>query len=103
MTAVLSLRRDDFDDLGGRLQLVEADELGGRGGLDLGKRNDFLLLRGAGAGLLLLHQLVEAFHVHGQTTFAGHQLGEVERETVGVVELESDDAADYRATVRKVN
>ena len=35
MTAVLSFRFDDFDDLRGSLQRVEADELGGRGGLDL--------------------------------------------------------------------
>ena len=82
MTAVLSLTADDFEDFGGRLQFVEADELRGRGGLDLGEFDDLLLLRGAGAGLLLFHQLVEAGHIHGQPALAGHQFGEVEGEAV---------------------
>ena len=33
---------DDFEDVGRRLQLVVADKLGGRGGLDLGEVDDFL-------------------------------------------------------------
>src|SRR5690606_10803054 len=42
----------------------------------------------AGAVLLLLHQLVEAGHVHGQALLAGHQRGEVGREAVRIVEQE---------------
>ena len=68
--------------------MIEADEFGGRLGLDLGQLDDGLLLRGAGAGALLFHQLFETFLVHGQAAFAGHQLSEVEREAVGVVEFE---------------
>ena len=85
----LVLERHDFEHLGRRFQLVVADKLRGRGGLDLRKRNDFLLLRGAGAGALLFHQLFKTRRVHGQTAFARHQLGEVEREAVGVVKFES--------------
>ena len=80
MTAVLSFSDDDFQNLGLHREVVEADELRGCGGFDLRKRNDFLLLRSAGAGALLFHQLFEAGRVHGQTAFAGHQFGEVERE-----------------------
>ena len=86
----LVLHADDFEDFGRRLQFVVADELGGRGGLDLGEFDDLLLLRGAGAGLLLVHQLVEAGDINGQAALAGHQLGEVEREAVGVVELKGN-------------
>ena len=50
----LVLYGDDFEDFGGRLQFVVADELGGRGGLDLGEFDDLLLLRGAGASAFLL-------------------------------------------------
>ncbi len=84
----LVLHADDFEHLGGRLQLVVADELGGRGGLDLGEFDDLLLLRGAGAGLLLFHELVEAGDINGQAALAGHQLSEVEGKAVGVVEQE---------------
>jgi hypothetical protein len=69
--------------------MIVADEFRGRGGLDLRQRNDFLLLRGPGAGALLLHQFVKTVNIHGQTAFARHQFGQVERETVGVVKLES--------------
>ena len=93
MTAVLSFDADNFEDLGGRLELVVADEIGGRGRSRLGELDDLLLLGGAGAGPLLVHQLVEAGDINGQAALAGHQLGEVEREAVGVVELESATAS----------
>src|ERR1019366_2483382 len=86
----LVLERHDFQDRGLHREGVEANELRGRGGLDLRKRNDFLLLRGAGAGALFFHQIFKTVLVHGQAAFARHQLGEVERETVGVVKLESE-------------
>ena len=89
MTAVLSFTPTTSSDFGRRLQLVVADELGGRGGLDLGEFDDLLLLRGAGARFLLFHELVEAGDINRQPALAGHQLGEVEREAVGVVKLES--------------
>ena len=85
----LVLERNDFQNFGLDRQFLVADEFRGRGGFDLRKRNDFLLLRGAGAGALLFHQLFKTFLVHGQTAFARHQLGEVERKTVGVVKLET--------------
>ncbi len=50
--------------------------------------DDLFLLRLARALALFLHQLLEAFRVDGQPAFARHQFGEIERETVGVVELE---------------
>ena len=90
MTAVLSLSETTSRTLACDAKFVVADELRGRGGFDLRKRNDFFLLRGAGAGALLFHQLFKAFFIHGQAAFARHQLGEVERETVGVVKFESE-------------
>ena len=42
----------------------------------------------AGAGALLFHQLFEPGDVHRQAALARHQFGQVERETVGVVEFE---------------
>ncbi|OQB34968.1 MAG: hypothetical protein BWY06_03299 [Candidatus Latescibacteria bacterium ADurb.Bin168] len=71
-----------------------AQEMRGRGGFDLRKRNDFLLLRGAGTSALLLHQFFKAGRVHGQTAFPRHQFGEVERETLFVVKLESECTRD---------
>src|SRR6185503_12966117 len=70
------------------LQLIEANKYRGSLSIDLGKRNDFLLLRGASTGALFFHQLLETRSIHGQTALARHQFGEVERETVGVVEFE---------------
>ena len=94
MTAVLSLSETTSNTLACDLKVLVADEFRGRGGLDLRKRNDFLLLRGAGAGALLFHQFFKTFLVHGQTAFARHQFGEVERETVGVVKFESKASPD---------
>ena len=56
-----------------------------------------LLLRGAGAGALLFHELFKTGRVHGQPALAGHEFGEVEREAVGVVELEGEVAGDRLA------
>src|SRR6516164_4043418 len=77
---------DDFDDLRGRFEFVVADEAGRGGGLDLGKFDNFFLLRRSGTGLLLLHELVEAGYVDGQPTLTGHQFGEVERKALLVIE-----------------
>ena len=77
--------------LRGRFQFFKADKFCRRGRFDLRKRNDFFFLRGAGAGALFFHQLFKTVLVHGQTAFARHQFGEVERETVGVVKFETPD------------
>ena len=53
----------------------------------MGEFDDLLLLGRAGAGFLLVHQLIEARDINGQAALAGHQLGEVEGEAVGVVEF----------------
>ena len=82
------LEGDDLDDFGGGLQRVEAEELGGRGGFDLRERNDFLLLRGAGAGALFFHQFFEAGGVHGHLVLASHHFGQVEWKSVCIVEFE---------------
>ena len=94
----LVLEADDFEHARGRLQCVVAEEARGRLGLDLGQLDDGLLLRGAGAGLLLLHQGVEAGHVHGQAALAGHQLGEVEGEALFVIKAEREGAGDLGST-----
>ena len=90
--AVLQL--DDLQDLGAGLQGVIAGERRRGLGLDLGQFDDLLLLGGAGAGALLFHSLLEAGLVHRQAAFAGHELGEVEGETIGVVEEKSYITAD---------
>ena len=84
----LVLERDDFLHVGAGVIVVVAEEVRGRLGFDFGEGDDFLLLRGAGAGALLVHQLFETGGVHGQAAFARHQFGEVEREAVGVVKRE---------------
>ena len=92
----LVFERDDFEHVARAFQLFEADKVRRRGRFDLRKRNDFFLLRGAGAGALLLHQFFKAVLVHGQAAFARHQFGEIERETVGVVKSESKFAWNNR-------
>ena len=84
---------DDFEHARGRFQFFKADKFCRRGRFDLRKRNDFFFLRGAGAGALLFHQFFKTVLVHGQTAFARHQLGEVEREAVGVVKFEMRNSA----------
>ena len=87
MTAVLSLSETTSRTLAVHRKVVVADKFCRRGRLDLRKRNDFFFLRGAGAGALLFHQFFKTVLVHGQTAFARHQFGEVERKAVGVVKL----------------
>ena len=48
---------------------------------------------------LLLHQLLEPFLVHGQLVFRRHQLSQVERKTVRIVQLERVVARKYRLLV----
>ena len=59
-------------------------------GPNVGKGDDLFLLRGAGAGALLFHQFLKAGPIHSQAAFTGHQLGEVEREALLVIEAEGD-------------
>ena len=46
------------------------------------------LARLSGAGLLLLHQLVKGLLVHRHTGFLHHLLGQVDGETVGIIQFE---------------
>src|SRR5690606_2059662 len=67
----------------------ERRRIGGGGFLALGGGDDDLFLgRGASAGALLLHESLELGGVDGEAALGGEQLGHVEREAVGVVELE---------------
>ena len=93
--AVLDL--GDLGDLRLRGEGVVADESRRVVGADVGKGDDLLLLRGAGAVALLFHQLLETGAVDGQAAFAGHELGEVEREALLVIEAEGDGARDGAA------
>jgi hypothetical protein len=59
-----------------------------------GRHDDLLLLRGAAALALLLHQGLEARGVDRDAALGGDHLGQVKREAVGVVELEDDRARE---------
>ncbi len=81
---------DDFEHLGVGFERVVTDELGGVLGFDLADGDDLLvLLTGfASALLLLVHQLVKTCGVNSEAAFTGKELGEVDGEAEGVVELE---------------
>ena len=95
--------RDDGEDL----EPLVADEVDGDLGhaplevLDLagagGERA--LLLGGAGALALLVHEVTEALLVDGHVLLGGDLAREVEREAVGVVQLEGDLGGELRARV----
>ncbi len=94
------------DDLARRALRVVAEELGGAG-LLLDLEPDALGRGLAGAlpgfarfGLLPLHRGVEALGVDGDAARAQRVLGEVERETVGVVELERRLAGEHVALLQ---
>ena len=93
--AVLDL--GDLGDLGLRAEGVVADESRRVVGTDVGKGDDLLLLRRARAVALFFHQLLETGAVDGQAAFAGHELREVEREALLVIEAEGDSARDGAA------
>ena len=59
-----------------------------------GRHDDLLLLRGAPALPLLLHERLEARRVDRDAALGGDHLGQVEGESVGVVELEDDRARE---------
>ena len=90
----LVLHGDDFEHLGVGFERVVTDELGGVLRFDLADRDDLLvLLTGFTSALLLLvHELVKACGVHGQSAFAGEELGEIDGEAESVVELEGKSA-----------
>ena len=52
----------------------------------------FLLLSLARPLTLFLHQALESFDIHSEPALARHQFCQIERETVGVVKLESSTA-----------
>ena len=56
--------------------------------------DDAFLLRPARPLALFLHQLLEAFRVDGEPAFARHQLGQIERKTLLVVEPKCERAED---------
>ena len=98
--AVLDL--GDLGDFGLRGEGVVTDKSSRVVGADVGERDDFLLLRRAGPVTLLFHQLLETGAVDGQAAFAGHELGEVEREALLVIEAEGDGARDGAAGLELV-
>ena len=91
---VAFLNLGDLGDFGLRAQGVVAGEGRGVIGADVGEGNDFLLLGGPGPGPLFFHQLLEASDVDGESTFAGHQLREVEREALLIIQAEGEGASD---------
>ena len=54
-----------------------------------GDADHFLFLSPSRAGSLFFHELFKARDIHRHPTLASHQLGKVERESIGVVEFES--------------
>ena len=79
-----------FQNSGFGCQLFEPDKFGAGSGADAGDADDFLLLGGTGAFALLLHERLKAGRVHAQAGFAGHEFSEIERETVGIIQLERE-------------
>ena len=91
-SALKLVLRDDGEDLALRSAAFIADEL--RRGhllaeLHAGPAEVSQRLSGLSrAGFLLLHQLLERLRIHVHAFLVNHFLGQVERETVGVIELE---------------
>ena len=79
----------------GCVQLLVTHELRRGRNIKTGNLDDLLLLSGPGTGFLLLHQAVEALHLHSQPALAGHQFGEVQRKPVGIVKLEGKFPAQH--------
>ncbi len=88
LIAVLAARREHF---GLAFVSVVADEArrGARAETDL-RRDRVIFARGASAFFLLVHQAVEARDVDVNRMIAQHVLGQIERKSVGVVQLERD-------------
>ena len=85
----LVLERDDFQDLGLHRKVVVADEfVGVVVSICEREMTSFFCAARARARCSSIN-FSKPVLVHGQTAFARHQFGEVERETVGVVKLES--------------
>ena len=79
---------------GGGGILGVAGELGHLLGLEVQGAHHLLLLGSLGALALLLHELVEADGIHLQPALAGHEGGQVNRESVGIVQLEGEIAGN---------
>ena len=73
---------------------VESREIGRCGGLQRGEADDLLLLGGACPLPLLLHEGLEARVIDGEPALAGEEFGQVERESLLVVEPERHLAGD---------
>ena len=73
---------------------VVARENRGLGGFDFRKGDDLFLLGRTGARALGFHEGVESLGVHREAAFARHELGEVEREALLVIEFECEGAGD---------
>ena len=82
---------------GGGGILGVAGEFGHLLGLEVQSAHHLLLLGGLGALALLLHEGIETLGVHLQATLAGHEGGQVNRETVGIVQLEGEIAGNLAA------
>ena len=85
---------DDLENRCGSEEGIVTGENGGRFGLDFGEFDDLFFLGGAGSLALLIHQRVEAGGIDDEAAFSGHEFGEVEGKSVGIVELESERCGD---------
>ena len=77
-----------------RLQGLVPHETRGLHRLDLRKLDHLFFLRRTRTRPLLLHQSVKTRGIHTQSRLARHQLGEVQREPRGVVQLERKRSVD---------
>ncbi len=68
--------------------VLVAEEICGLVRSDLGNGDHLFLLGGSAARALLFHQFLEARDVNGQASFARHQLRQIERKSVGIIQLE---------------
>src|SRR5712691_3606628 len=77
------------------LQNIVADERRWKTNVaQVNRRNHLALLRLARSLALFFHEPVEVGCVHRETSLTSHQLGQVERETVRIVQLESQGARE---------
>src|SRR6267142_431539 len=83
---------DDFNNFRWSLQVVVSYKLRGSCVLDLGEFDNLFFLSGTSAGLLLIHQSVEARDIDRHATLASHQFREIQREAVRVVETKCEAA-----------
>ncbi len=88
------LHRQHFRDIRARVIVIVTEKMRRLLRLDFRKLDDLLLLRRPRPRALLFHQCLEASGIDGEPPLARHQLGEIEREAIGVVKFESEVARE---------